>query len=186
MRVLRARGSVRNKQDGRDVVFTGPRMRVCYSGCRWNTVVFAVDENQADFKKWLENVYQNLETTVRTDPPFFKVSPRGTPSFNTFIIQPSSNPELYAPELRCRLSTVRGDLSSEPVSNACLMDAKSLTPVEPAQVISGSFMTPVFKLGYFKEGENFGLTLTVLKAQCEPNPIHQMSNDVWEMDTSSS
>lgn len=143
-----------------------------------------MDDNQSEFRQWLEDVYKTLEISVTTDPTFFKVNPRGKPGFSSFVVQPSSNPELYPPELRTRLSTIRGDLTSEPVSNACLLDARSMTPIEPAQVVSGSYMTPIFKLGYFKEGDNFGLALTVVKAVCEPNPITQMTNDTWEMDSS--
>jgi len=143
-----------------------------------------MDDNQSEFLQWLEEVYKNLETTVKSDPTFFKVNPRGNPAFNAFIVQPSSNPDLYPPELRCRLSTTRGDLTNEPVSNACLLDSRSMTPVEPAQLVSGSYLTPIFKLGYFKEGDNFGLSLTLMKAVCEPNPITQMTNDTWEMDSS--
>lgn len=161
-------------------------MRVCYSGCRWNTVVFAMDDNQAEFEDWIYKVHSNMETSVKADPQFFKVNPRGTATFGGFIVQPSNNPELYPPELRCRLSTSRVDMSAEPVNTAYLMDAASNQPMEPHQVTSGSYMTPVFKLGYFKDGDNFGLTLTVLKAVCEPNPVRQMTNDAWEMDTSSS
>lgn len=161
-------------------------MRVCYSGCRWNTVVFAMDDNQTEFEDWLYKVFQALEDTVKLDATFYKVGPRGTPTFTKFIVQPSSNPELYAPELRCHLSTSRVDMTTEPINTAYLINTVTGQPVEPQQVVSGSYMRPIFKLGYFKEGDNFGLTLTVLKAECEPNPIHQMTNDAWEMDTSSS
>ena len=186
VRVLRAKGNVRNKSNGRDVVFTGPRMRVCYSGCRWNTVVFAMDDNQAEFEDWLYKIHQSLEESVKADHMFFKVSPRSTPLFNKFIVEPASNPELYSPELRCRLSTVRVDSVAEPVSTAHLSDKNTNIKLDPHEIVSGSYMRPVFKLGYYKEGDNFCLSLTVLKGECEPNPITQMTNDAWEMDTSES
>jgi hypothetical protein len=166
----------------RDVVFTGPRLRVCYSGCRWNTVVFAMDGSQEEFEKWLKQVDDQFEITVRADPHLFRVASRVGPAFPKFIIQPSSNPELYSPELRCRLSTAVRKGLDEPEVNAYLVGAKDNMPVFPHEITAGSYMTPVMKLGYHKEGDNFGLNLTVLKAIHESNPIGQMSNDAWDMD----
>ena len=181
--MLRARGNARNRATYKDLIFTGPRLKVCYSGCRWNTVVFAVDDSQTEFEDWLYKVFQTLEDSVKADPPTFKVNPRNHPTFSQFIIQPSSNPDLYAPELRTRLATRRPDPMSEPVNAAHLMDATTQIKVDPTNIKSGSFMRPVFKLGYYKEGDNFGLTLTVLKAECEPNPQEEMSYEDLEMDT---
>jgi hypothetical protein len=185
VRVLRARGNARNRATYKDLIFTGPRLKVCYSGCRWNTVVFAVDESQTEFEDWLYKVFQTLEDSVKADPPTFKVNPRNHPTFSQFIVQPSSNPDLYAPELRTRLATRRPDPMSEPVNAAHLMDATTQIKVDPTNIKSGSFMRPVFKLGYYKEGDNFGLTLTVLKAECEPNPQEEMSYEDLEMDIES-
>jgi hypothetical protein len=60
--------------------------------------------------------------------------------------------------------------------------AKDGQTMFPHEVMGGGYMTPVIKLGYHKEGDNFGLNLTVLKAVYEFNPINQMSNDAWDMD----
>jgi hypothetical protein len=146
--------------------------------------VFAVDDNQTEFEDWLYKVFAALESTVKADPSLFKVNPRNHPTFSQFIVQPSSNPELYPPELRTRLATRRLDAMSEPVNAACLLDSTTHVRIDPGNIKSGSFMRPVFKLGYFKEGDNFGLTLTVLKGECEPNPHEEMNYENLEMDTS--
>jgi len=48
-------------------------------------------------------------------------------------------------------------------------------------------MTPIIKVGYYKDQlDNFGLNLTVLKAEYQPSLITQVRNDAWMMDSNTS
>lgn len=164
-----------------DMVFTGPRLKIVYSGCHWNTVVFCMDDSQAEFTNWLNECWEWFKDTVSADPVRFKVNGRHGPQFSTFIVTPTRDPELYPDELRCRLATGRraNDDMDAPVT--AVIECKG-EKVDPTQVWSGGFMTPIFKMGYYKDGDEFGLTLTVLKAEYEPSMYAQVSNDTWMID----
>lgn len=176
------RGSIRVKLNGRDAVFTGPKLRVVYSGCNYNSVVFTMDNSQIEFENWLQDVWEWFQATIRADPVRFKCN-RREPGFSDFIVIPSRDPETYPNELRCRLASKR--LNDNTVCNALLECNGQL--VDPSAVWSGSFMTPVFRLGYFKDQQdNYGLNLTVLKAEYEPSMSTQIQNDAWIIDSNTS
>jgi len=177
-RGLRCRGGIRDKESKRDVVITGPRLRVVYSGCRWNSVVFATD---AEFEAWLHGIWQQLQSQVTADPGYFKVTGRNGPGFPSFIVTQSSNPDMYADEIRCRLATERTGKEINDVVCTAILETNG-ERIDPSQVWSGSHMTPVFRLGYYKEGDNFGLTLTVLRAEYEPSSQTRISNEDWMLD----
>jgi hypothetical protein len=178
---VRARGSLRNKNTGTEIIFTGPTMRVVYSGCKWNTIVFCMDSSQIEFENWLSDIWDTFQQIVRSDPAKYKVAFRSGPGFPAFIVTPSTDPEIYPNELRCRLATYR-DMKGEQVCSAVLLNAQSGQPVEPTSIWSGGMVTPIFKLGYYKNGDNFGLTLTVLRADYTPPTTTQISNEDWAFD----
>lgn len=173
-RGARVRGNIRQKLTNKDLVVTMPKMRVVYSGCRWNSVVFAMTPEQKELISWLNCLYKFVEDTVRADPGVYKVRPQAVPLFTATPVQPSNNPDLYPPELRCRLATE--GRSDEAVCVAALGD------VDPSEVRGGGFMTPVVKVGYFKDQDTFGLTFTILKAEYEAPVVERISNDDWQMD----
>lgn len=156
-------------------------MKVVYSGCNWNSVVFAMDDSQTEFVNWLTEVWEWFQETVQADQGKFKISGRHGPAFAAFVVAQTRDPELYPDELRCRLATGRktGDMSEPPVTAVIECKGES---VDPSQVWSGGFMTPILKFGYFKDGDEFGLSLTVLKAEYEPSAYAQVSNDTWMID----
>lgn len=168
---------------GRDVIFTGPKLKVVYSGCNWNTVVFTMDNSQINFENWLHSVWEWFQSTVRADPVRFKVS-RREPTFSDFMVLPSRDPTMYPNELRCRLSTVR--LNDAQVCNAVIECNQE--KVDPSQVWAGGYMTPIFRLNYIKDtsSENYGLILTLLKAEYEPCLVDRVQNDDWIIDSNTS
>lgn len=157
-------------------------MKVVFSGCQWNTIVFSMDNNQIEFENWLAQGFERFQELVRSDPAKYKVTNRRGPSFPSFIVTASRDPELYANELRCRLSTTR-DANGESVCNAVLL--RDGIPFDPKQVRSGGYVTPIFRLGYYKNGDDFGLTLTVLKAEYTAPEVNYIENEEWTMDTDS-
>lgn len=164
-----------------DMVFTGPKLKVVYSGCNWNSIVFAMDTSQAEFAGWLNDCWAWFQEAVLFDQPRFKVMGRHGPTFAASVITATRDPELYPDELRCRLATARRpNDTTEPIVTAVL-ECKG-ERVDPSQVWSGSYMTPIFKMGYYKDGDEFGLSLTLLKAEYEPSAFAQVSNDTWMID----
>lgn len=143
-----------------------------------------MDSAQADFEKWLAMVWSWLQDTISKDPAKFKA--RGRPTFNNFIVMPSRDPEVYAPELRVKLASKRTGVSIDDVEVTAILETKAGERVDPTQVWSGSFMTPIFRLNYYKDGDDFGLALTLIKAEYEPSQKAQIPNDSWMIDSNTS
>lgn len=142
-----------------------------------------MDQSQIEFENWLDQTWEWLQDAITKDAPRFKVRTR--PTFTSFIVVPSSNPELYAPELRTKLAIARNGQDINDVTVTAQIECGG-QKVDPSQVWGGSYMTPIFKLGYYKSGDDFGLGLTVLKAEYEPSTMNQISNDAWMIDSKTS
>jgi hypothetical protein len=180
---IRCRGAIRSKTYGYEFHFTGPTLKVVFSGCRWNTVVFAMDESQAAFQDWLQKIWARFQEIVRSDPAKYKVTNRRGPQFPTFLVTPSSDPEVYPPELRCRLATQRR--GTEVVETTCtaVLECQG-EKIDPSTVWAGSLMTPIFKLVYYKNGDDFGLQLVVCKAEYQmPTRQAEIQYDQMIIDT---
>lgn len=158
-------------------------MRVVYSGCNWNSVVFAMDSSQIEFEAWLTKLWDKFQEIVRSDPAKFKVSSRRGPAFPSSIVVQSRDPDLYPNELRCRLSTRRTNEGDVECTAVIRSNDES---IRPDQVWSGGYMTPILKLGYYKNGDDFGLSITVIAANYIPPERRVISNVDWVMDTTES
>jgi len=138
---------------------------------------------QIEFENWLHDVWTTFQDTIRADPAKYKVTSRRGPGFPSFLVTPSRDEELYPNELRCRLLTKRVDGQEE---SACIASIECAgVSIDPTQVWSGSIMTPIFRLGYYKTGDDFGLTLTVLKAEYQPSVQVQINHHDYMYDTDS-
>jgi hypothetical protein len=142
-----------------------------------------MDQSQIEFENWLHATWDWLQHAISEDAARFKV--RSRPTFTNFVVVPSNNPELYPPELRTKLAIARNGQDINDVTVTAQIECGG-TKVDPTQVWSGSYMTPIFKLSYYKSGDDFGLNLTVLKAEYEPSTMHQISNDAWMIDSNTS
>lgn len=142
-----------------------------------------MDSATEPFESWLRKGWERFQELVRADPAKYKVTNRRGPQFPNFLVTPSRDPDLYPNELRCRLATQRqGTEATEAVCTAVL-ECKG-ERIDPSTVWSGAFMTPIFKLGYYKNGDDFGLQLTVLKGEYEMiAPREVIQNDAWQMDS---
>lgn len=143
-----------------------------------------MDQTQTEFENWLFQVWEWFQDVVRQDPARFKVVRH--PTFDQFIVVPSRNPEEYPPELRTKLSIRRGPGGIDDVEITTTLTTPKHEQVVPSQIWSGSMMTPIFKLGYYKVGDDFGLSLTVLKAEVDLNVKPQIPNDAWIIDENTS
>lgn len=154
-------------------------MKVVYSGCNWNTVVFAMDEGTKEFEQWLDRAFLKLQEIIRADPSKFKCT-RRTPTFSTSIITESTNADIYPNQLRCRLAT-RNDGDGNRISASVIL--QDGVPIPPSKVWSSGIMTPIFSMQYFKDGDDFGLSLTLVKAEYTPPVYTPIQHSDWIPDT---
>lgn len=215
------RGSIRYRPQGtadgylRDLVVTGPKLKICFGGCKWNKIVFGIpndsdpyDPVAIQFKEWLNAVAKKVKTTIWETPEKYKPGSRSSSrfAFDDDIVKPSSDPDKYADELRCRLSTIRrettdaerderNDVLFDPNGETIeIVDADIFTlqdgtkvAVDPTTVTRGSSVIPVVRFSYSRQGDKFGLVLTVTKAQYFANDsFHaKVQNSEWVMDVPS-
>ena len=156
-------------------------MKIVYSGCQWNTIVFAMDQETKEFENWLEKAVSKLQDLIKADPAKFKCT-RRTPLFSKPVITESSDPTLYPNQLRCRLS-VKGDKEGNRIATSVLLqEGEAITPVK---IWSGGYMVPIFSMQYYKDGDDFGLALTLLKGDYVPPAYTPMQASDWIPDTDS-
>lgn len=170
-------------------VFTGPRMRVSYGGCRWNRMVFSMNNGPecSDFEQWIENVNKLVKNAIFANPDKYKTGNSKTSlpfTFEDDIIKESSDPTLYPPELRTRLSVQSGTETSD--AYLFRIEDGDHILVDPSEITAGSYVVPVIRLSYYRNSSSrFGLTLTVVKARVWLNDLaaNKINNEDWVMDT---
>lgn len=182
--------------DGGDFIITGPRLRLCFSGCRWNKMVFAMvgvaDEEGYQFQRWLSDVAESVEKTIWANPDRFKPGAKSNSRF-TFdhdIVKPSSDPASFPDQLSCRLSSLRRQRLDDSGEFDEIVDAELFRvedgisiKMDPAEITADSEVIPIIRLTYFRNVDRFGLTATILKAQVFPSEGRQkMDNAAWEFD----
>lgn len=185
-----ARGSLRERGSSgySDLVFTGPELRVTYSGCKWNKLVLSVDDKPAtlQFLHFLDMVSKHVWTTVYNSPDKYKPGAKSSSRFtwDEELVKPSSDPNIYPDEIRTRLSTVRVQHETgEGIDTVdSLLFDHSLTPVDACNIMAGGTITPILKMTYFRNGERFGATLTVLQAMYEAPAVGATNMKVLNAD----
>jgi hypothetical protein len=194
------RGSIRHRYYDnylRDLVVTGPKMKVCFSGCNWNRMVFAMngaaDENVYGFERWMRLLADRVKTAIWADPSKFKPGAISASrfAFDDDFIKPANDPAKYPDELRCKLST-RREGSSDGTTVIDIVDADLFTidsnghesPIKAEDILAGSHVIPVLRFNYYRNGERFGLNATILKALVYPaeKVNYTISNSTWMMD----
>jgi len=190
------RGSVRIKNpNGRisDLIVTGPKFRILYSGCNWNKICFADNDDNGvpAFSKLLRDLGRVVQEKIYSEPENFRPGSKN-PSRFTFdldLLKPSSDPSLYSDEIRTRLLTRRRVIESTneevDISAADLFtqdeDGNKIL-VEPCDIRSGGSMIPILKVSYYRNVERFGLVLTVLKGIYSPPPPREEDEMEWDFD----
>lgn len=189
------RGYLRTPE-GSDFVITGPRLRVCFSGCRWGKLVLAMvgvaDPEGYQFQRWLESLTQHVENAIWQQPERFKPGAKTSSRF-TFdhdLIKPSSDPAAFPDQLSCRLSAYRqqrldspGEWDEIPDVDLFRIEGGQEIKMDPSEITAGSSVIPIFRFSYFRNIERFGLVVTVLKARVFPAEARaKITNDQWVMD----
>lgn len=207
------RGSIRcvnpTDQSFHDLVVTGPKMTVCFGGCKWNRLVFGIPKTNdgsdvSTFREWLQKISKKLEKTVTDSYEKFKPGSRSASrfTFDDDHVKPSSDPERYPDELRCRLSTIRREMTTyerdendgtfDPsADHSELIDADIFTvtdnvqvSIDPTTITARSSVIPVIRISYYRHCDKFGLVLTVTKGQYFPNDNYtpKVLNSEWILD----
>lgn len=193
------RGNIRHRYYDdllRDLVVTGPKMRICFGGCNWNRIVFAMNgaanAEVYGFERWLRLLADHVKTTILADPGKFKP---GAVSGSRFVfdddyIKPANNP-VYPDELRCKLAT-RRETPPDEEGYVDVVDADLYThsvngeevPIDAKEITAGSFMIPVLKFSFYRNVERFGLAITVIKGLVFPaeRRNYTIDNRNWIMD----
>lgn len=190
------RGYLRTSEGG-DFTVTGPRMRLCFSGCRWNKMVFAMvglaDPETYAFEQWLKRLSQVVENAIWQQPERFKPGAKSSSRFmfEHDLIRPSSDPAAYPDQFSCRLSGHRQQLLDDPTSFMDVMDADlfrdedgQIIKMDPSEITAGSYVVPIIRFSYFRNIERFGITATILRAQVFPGETRdKISNEQWQFDS---
>lgn len=172
-----ARGSIRDK-DFNELIITGPRLPVLFSGCRFNSVVFSIRGPGADdpsyaFETFLHKVLTHIEDTVSSNVEKFRPGLKNAAllHFDRDFIRPSSYGADLPNELRVKLSVKRGQVDENgevvEVIDSVFVDEEG-NAVDPGDVSSGSEIVPIMRVSYYRNANKFGLNLTVLKGLVYP------------------
>ena len=194
------------------LVITGPKLRICFGGCKWNKMVFAIPKEGEDcdpavkeFHSWLLKITKKVKTTIIESPEKYKPGSKSAArfQFEDDIVKPSSDPDKYPDELRCRLSTIRREMSDtereqqndglfDPTADRVeMVDADIFTiadgvkiAVDPTTTTSHSYIIPVVRVAYYRHNDKFGLDFIVTKGQYFPNDSYQgrVTNSEWVLD----
>lgn len=186
-----ARGSIRDK-DFNDLIITGPRLPVLFSGCRYNNVVFSIrgpgeDEPSHAFECFLHKVLSHVETSVGSQLEKFRPGLKNAAliQIDRDFIRPSSYAADLPNELRVKLAVKRGEVDEHgevvDVIETAFVDQEG-SPIQPEDVASGSEIVPIIRVGYYRNGNKFGLNLTMLKGLVYPSTRKRRSLDLSQLE----
>jgi hypothetical protein len=173
-----ARGSIRDG-DFNELLVTGPRLPVLFSGCRYNNIVFSIrgpgeDEPSYAFETFLHKVLSHVESTVSASVEKFKPGLKNAAllQFDRDFIRPSSYSSDMPNELRVKLAVKRGETDEHgevvDMIETSFVDEHG-NSIDPNDISSGSEIVPIMKIGYYRNGNKFGLNMTMLKGLVYPS-----------------
>ena len=185
-----ARGSIRDN-DFNELLVTGPRMPVLFSGCRYNNVVFSVrgptDEPTHAFEAFLHKVLSHVEASVSSSLDKFRPGLKNAAllQFDRDFIRPSSYSADSPNELRVKLAIKRGEVDEhgevvDMIETPFVDDNGS--SVDPEDITAGSEIVPIVRIGYYRNGNKFGLNLTMLKGLVYLNQKKRRSMDLTQLE----
>lgn len=177
--------SIYGSATSQDFVITGPKMKIVYGGCKWNRLCLAMTSETPvkEFASWLECLESQMETTIMLNPQRYKL--HGNASIGIDKVIRVSNEPSFSDLLRSRLSVQYVDGPSgdqSPVINADLFYRDTGGKVDPSELKSGWSIVPIFRISYQKQGNVFGLVLTVLKGEVWKQEQASIANSEWILD----
>lgn len=186
-----ARGSIRDA-DFNDLLVTGPRLPVLYSGCRFNNIVLSIRGPGADdpsyaFETFLHKVLSRVENAVTAQPDKFKPGVKNAAllHFDRDFIRPSSYSSELPNELRVKLAVKRNEVDGNgevvDVIESIFVDEEG-NSIDPGDITSGSEIIPIFRIGYYRNMNKFGLNIVLLKALVFPSTKKRRSLDLNQLE----
>lgn len=186
-----ARGSIRDA-DFNELIVTGPRLPVIFSGCRYNNVVFAIrgpgaDDPSYSFEAFLHRVLSHVENSVGGSVEKFKPGLKNAAllQFDRDFIRPSSYSADSPNELRVKLAVKRGAIDEHgeivDMIETIFLDQEG-GAVDPENISAGSEILPIMKIGYYRNGNKFGLNLIMLKGIVYPSNKKRKSLDLAQLE----
>lgn len=186
-----ARGSIRDA-DFNELLVTGPRLPVIFSGCRYNNIVLAIRGPGADdpsyaFEAFLHKVLSHVENSVGAALDKFKPGLKNAAllQFDRDFIRPSSYSADSPNELRVKLAVKRQEVDEhgETVDRieTVFQDEEGVS-IDPEDIYSGSEIVPILKIGYYRNGNKFGLNITMLKGLVYHNTKKRKSVDLDQLE----
>jgi hypothetical protein len=185
-----ARGSIRDS-DFNELLVTGPRLPVLFSGCRFNNTVFSIrgpeDEPSQAFENFLHAVLSHVESSVSSSTEKFRPGLKNMAllHFDRDFIRPSSYSADSPNELRVKLLVRRGEVSEEgevvDLIETNFVDEHG-NSIDPLDITAGSEIVPIIRIGYYRNGNKFGLNLTMLKGLVFLNTKKRRSLDLSQLE----
>jgi hypothetical protein len=184
------RGSFRDA-DFNELIVTGPRLPLVFSGCRFNNLVFAmkgpIDEPAQAFEDFLHRVLSMVETAVDKDPTKFMgpIKNRNILVFDRDFVRPSTYSADEPNEFKVRLAVKRNQLDDNgevvDVVDAEFVDGDG-NKMNPEDLRKGDEIMPIMRVGYHRNGNKFGLTFTLLRGKVYPGSRKRKSLDIAELE----
>lgn len=167
-----ARGSIRDS-DFSELIVTGPRLPVLFSGCRYNNVVFSMrgpgqDDAAYAYESFLHKVLSRVEAVIQAAPDKFKPGVKNAAllQFDRDFVRPSSYSPDLPNEMRVKLAVKRDQVDEHgeivDMIDSVFVDERG-QPVEPGDITAGSEIIPIMRVSYYRNANKFGLNLTLLK-----------------------
>ena len=183
------RGSFRDT-DFNELIVTGPRLPLVFSGCRFNNLVFAMkgpaDEAAYAFEEFLHRVLSMVETAVDKDPTKFMggIKNRNILVFDRDFVRPSTYSADEPNEFKVRLAVKRNQLDEHgevvDMIDAEFVDAEGVR-VNPEDLRKGDEIMPIMRVGYHRNANKFALTFTLLRGKVFPSLRKRKSMDIAEL-----
>jgi hypothetical protein len=166
-------------------------MPVLFSGCRYNNVVFSVrgptDEPTHAFEAFLHKVLSHVEASVSSSLDKFRPGLKNAAllQFDRDFIRPSSYSADSPNELRVKLAIKRGEVDEHgevvDMIETPFVDENG-SSVDPEDITSGSEIVPIIRIGYYRNGNKFGLNMTMLKGLVYLNQKKRRSMDLSQLE----
>jgi hypothetical protein len=186
-----SRGSIRDT-DFNELVITGPRLPVLFSGCRYNNVVFSIrgpgeDESGHAFEAFLHKVLSHVEDSVAAQLDKYRPGLKNAAllQIDRNFIRPSSYAADLPNELRVKLLVKRESIAENgevvDMIETQFVDEEGRS-IDPQDIMHGSEIVPILRIGYYRNGNTFGLNLTMLKGLVYPSTKKRRSMDISQLE----
>jgi hypothetical protein len=145
------------------------------------------DEDSYAFECFLHKVLSAVENAAGANPDKFKPGVKNAAllQFDRDFIRPSSYAADLPNEMRVKLA-VKRDQIDEHGESVDMIETQFVTEdglsVDPDDITSGSEIIPILRIGYYRNGNKFGLNLTMLKGLVYPSTKKRRSMDIAQLE----